>query len=400
MAEPVRQRPASVGRSGRLQSLDLLRCVAVLGVLVVHFQQFYGWKSESLAGRAWGRLMFAGGTGVDLFFVLSGFLVSGLLFVEYQKHGDLRGWTFLIRRGFKIYPNYYLLIVGTFLVDGWRGEDVAHYARVFGGQCLYVHNYFAMRWDHTWSLAIEEHFYFLLTGCLVLLARSRRGEADPFRSLAWILPLAGLAVIGLRVLTAVCTGRPYGFEVNMARTHLRIDELGWGVWLAYWYHFRRPALTHWVNRRRGWIAFVSALCYLPALLDGSRSFLWVTLTFTSVALGGVGVVALAMIPRDGSSPRPPGRLKRAMAFVGFHSYSIYLFHRPVETGFVWLSKHGFLPQAEGWPARLLLFVLFTAAAVGVGYVTGMVVEQPALRLRDRWFPSRAGGLAVGQEAGG
>src|SRR5215472_7296705 len=81
----------------RNQSLDALRCIAVLLVVGFHLPYY----------RIWGTL---GWIGVDLFFVLSGFLISGLLFPEYTTTGAIRLRRFLIRRGLKIYPAFYLLI--------------------------------------------------------------------------------------------------------------------------------------------------------------------------------------------------------------------------------------------------------------------------------------------------
>src|ERR1700758_1823216 len=84
--------------STRNESLDVLRCIAVLLVLGFHFPYY----------ALWGRL---GWIGVDLFFVLSGFLISGLLFQEYKATESINLLRFLIRRGLKIYPSFYLLIV-------------------------------------------------------------------------------------------------------------------------------------------------------------------------------------------------------------------------------------------------------------------------------------------------
>src|SRR4029078_2606024 len=89
----------------RYQGLDLLRGIAILGVLFRHLE-IETW----IAGP--------GGYGVDLFFVLSGFLVSGLLFSEYKRYGKINPGRFLIRRGFKIYPSFYFFILMTIALFG------------------------------------------------------------------------------------------------------------------------------------------------------------------------------------------------------------------------------------------------------------------------------------------
>src|SRR3990167_6747089 len=98
----------SVSSQTRLVQLDILRGIAVLLVLGRHIPM----TQEPVRGFL-GWWMRAGWTGVDLFFVLSGFLVSGLLFQEYKRHGDIRLGRFFIRRGLKIYPAFYVLFFVT-----------------------------------------------------------------------------------------------------------------------------------------------------------------------------------------------------------------------------------------------------------------------------------------------
>src|ERR1700730_5300453 len=112
----------------RNQSLDILRCVAVLLVLGIHVPHY----------RLWARV---GWTGVDLFFVLSGFLISGLLFRDYQEHGSIDWKRFLIRRGFKIYSSYYIFLA----VAGFVLASVAHRNNtriMLLGNAVFVGNYF------------------------------------------------------------------------------------------------------------------------------------------------------------------------------------------------------------------------------------------------------------------
>ena len=202
---------------GRNQSLDVLRCIAVLLVLGCHLPYY----------RLWAR---AGWIGVDLFFVLSGFLISGLLFEDYKAHGQIDWKRFLIRRGFKIWPPFYVFLFLTALL-------------MHGGMPLqgflacasFLQNYLARSpivasgvFVHLWSLAVEEHFYVLLPALLVLLAA--RKVRDPFRAVPYIF--AGLSAICLvlRVLTVRAGGQVW-------MTHLRIDSLFAGVTLGYFLQF-------------------------------------------------------------------------------------------------------------------------------------------------------------------
>ena len=86
--------------TGRNQSLDTLRFLAILLVLGFHVPYYHAWAT-------------AGWIGVDLFFVLSGFLISGLLFREFQTTGAINFWRFILRRGLKIWPPFYALLAFT-----------------------------------------------------------------------------------------------------------------------------------------------------------------------------------------------------------------------------------------------------------------------------------------------
>src|SRR6266478_1738772 len=172
----------SLASSHRSKELDCLRCLAVLLVLSRHMPVF----PDNLTGalRVPAHLLYeAGWAGVDLFFVLSGFLIAGLLFREHQQYRRIDFKQFIVRRGLKIYPAFYCLIaatVGIAVLNRWNLPWKRIFAEVF-----FVQNYFTGLWSHTWSLAIEEHFYLLLPLLLIGLARLYQHNEDPFRVLPW-----------------------------------------------------------------------------------------------------------------------------------------------------------------------------------------------------------------------
>ena len=168
----------------RNPSLDVLRAVAVLLVFCYHSE------AALLVSRF-------GWTGVDLFFVLSGFLVSGLLFKEYQATEQLRPGRFLLRRGLKIYPQFYFFIAASLAVACLQGAPPR--MRQLAAELCFVQNYEPGMWSHTWSLGVEEHFYLLLTLVMVLLAK--RGGTNPFRVLPRWIAGSCAAILVLRVIT-------------------------------------------------------------------------------------------------------------------------------------------------------------------------------------------------------
>jgi peptidoglycan/LPS O-acetylase OafA/YrhL len=124
----------------RLKQLDALRAIAVLLVMGRHLT----WNP------VWFRV---GWTGVDLFFVLSGFLVSGLLFREYKASGQIRVLRFLGRRAFKIYPAYYFLLILTVTIHLGFGLPLKW--RLTWPDFIFVQSYRLGLWGHLWSLAVE-----------------------------------------------------------------------------------------------------------------------------------------------------------------------------------------------------------------------------------------------------
>src|SRR5580658_3859742 len=217
----------------RNPSLDVLRAVAVLLVFCYHSE------GALLVSRF-------GWTGVDLFFVLSGFLVSGLLFREWQNTQQVRPGRFLLRRGLKIYPQFYFFIAVTLAVACLQGTP-PRIGQV-AAEVVFVQNYAQGMWSHTWSLGVEEHFYLLLT--LVMVMLSRRGGTDPFRALPKWTAATCVAILGLRVITWKLHPQITDYA-NVFPSHLRIDSLLAGVFISYYHTFHGPDFARWIRRLGG-----------------------------------------------------------------------------------------------------------------------------------------------------
>lgn len=354
--------------ASRSVPLDLLRLAAVALVLGRH------WPGEvpaelayplRKAAELWQR---AGWAGVDLFFVLSGFLVSGLLFAERRETGGVRLGRFLVRRGLKIYPAFY-----AFLLLALPLAPLAPDARAILGEAFFLQNYVGALWNHTWSLAVEEHFY--LGGGLLLAALARADRLDLVRPL---FAAVAAACLGLRVAGAL-NGAPTASLVFP--THMRVDALFFGVFLAYQRHAHPAGLAAFV-RRTGKLLGAAALAALtlPVLLPLTESRFMVSagLTTTYLAFGAVLLLALHAPPRLFDN-----RVCRAAAAVGALSYSIYLWHMPA----------GRLLEALPFPgspgvAFLLRSTSYVALSVAAGVGLSKLIELPVLRWRDRRFPSR------------
>ncbi len=327
----------------RNQQLDFLRGIAILLVLGHHYLYFKYWSQFGWAG-------------VDLFFVLSGFLISGLLFKEWTGTGTLNVRRFLIRRGFKIYPGFYVLLLLTWIVlpaDPLRPS--------YAIDAFFLQGYFDPVWEHGWSLAVEEHFYLLLP--LLLVALSWRKSKDPFRP----IPIISAALFGLCLALRISAAADAeNFDRLLRPTHLRIDTLLGGVTLGYFYHFHRDkfvAAATWKTLCCGLILLV------PAVLLPMESPFITTVGYTFNALGFMCILIWSM----NRTFYRTWIIER----IGIYSYSIYLWHQAVH-----LIVDRFLPVHTFW--SLCVYLL---TSVLLGALMGRLIELPFLALRDKWYPS-------------
>lgn len=359
----------------RSRTLDILRVIAVLLVLGRHMEHCPREVNVFLYYLTgyWRR---GGWVGVDLFFVLSGFLVAGLLFQEHQRHGSLAVWRFLVRRGWKIYPSFYALIGVTALAHFITRGTVALPA--FAREIFFLQNYGPGVWNHTWSLAVEEHFYLLLPLLLVLLLRRRAANpADPFAWLPALFLLVATLCLALRVTVALHA--PFDPRTHHFPTHLRIDSLLFGVVLAYFHHYRPDWFPLRRTRERGLLLAVGLLAFLPPFLFPAESTPWLSsIGLTLLYLGG-GAILWAL---RGWEPRPT-RPVRALAFLGSRSYSIYLWHMPVAIWGIALARR--LLPTWNW---YLYFLVYFLGSFLLGLLMAHLLELPLLRLRDRISPLR------------
>lgn len=356
-------------------SLDLLRLLALVLVLGHHLEpppNFLPGPFQS-ALDLWYRY---GGIGVDLFFVLSGFLVSGLLFSEYRKHGTLSVSRFYVRRAWKIYPSFYFLIGCTYffclLVLGYKLRDRPIYTELLFLQC-----YQQGHWNHTWSLAVEEHFYLALPIVLWLLVRRNRGAADPFRAVLYLVAATSLFCLAARIINFQLRSE-VTYHTHAFPTHLRIDSLFFGVAIAYAYHFHQASFRELLLRwRYALIATGVALVALLIARNKPADFYSYTFGFTQLYLAAAAVLVGVLMCQV-----PANRVTIFLAAIGSYSYSIYLWHMALKYyAFPHLRAAGI-----SWQIRSAIYLL---GAFVVGIAMAKLIELPVLRIRDRWFPSRS-----------
>lgn len=390
----------SVDRGRRNLQLDVMRGVAILLVIGRHLELENPSGPVGALSWLWHRI---GWIGVDLFFVLSGFLIGGLLLSELARHGRLDVPRFLVRRGLKLYPPYYVFIVGLIVLPAVkvavRGGDaldrLSHEFFRYWPNLAFLQNYVGdSPAGHSWSLSVEEHFYLLLPVALLILAATGR--------VRWILHGAIAAVpffLVMRVL-AVETDSRYAF--GMSATHLRLDALLFGVGL-------RAVAQHWpdhfarLRRYRAQLVVAGVVLWLPNVFVDPDNAAIRTLGLTATYLGGAAFLMAAFHTRASDFGRfatPVRRGAGVLGGIGVFSYAIYLWHVSVMGSLRSRVADAVTDATGGWNAVawLVTATVLTASAVLFGAVATKLVDWPVLRFRDRFFPSRAESLPTGAEA--
>jgi peptidoglycan/LPS O-acetylase OafA/YrhL len=382
-----RPRPAS-SLSGHLPALDGLRGLAILLVLTEHFVRL---QPTTLVERLVSRGAAVGWVGVDLFFALSGFLITGILLEA--KGGERFFRNFYMRRAFRIFPLYYGYLLLVFfglphlgVLPASETRDLLH---TQGWYWSYLSNVLIARagsWAatpletlHFWSLAVEEQFYLVWPLVVWLLPRRR---------LKTVCLGALLGSLAIR-MTLRALGEPGAVLYVLTPTHL--DPLAAGAWLAL--VAREPGGLEWVKVRVG-PALALGLAGIAAIMVTAHGPVVDAPAMQSVGYPLLALTCAALLGGALTGPvgSPLGRLWRskALGFFGRLSYGLYVLHPLL---LVLVVGWGFdVPWfAERAGSQLLGQAVFaglmTALAMGVALLSWHAWEQPFLRLKSR-FPMR------------
>ncbi len=365
---------APVART-RLVELDLLRFIAIALVLGRHGEVCPAGTSRALhdVTQVWHR---GGWVGVDLFFVLSGFLVSGLLFSEHKRTGRVDIRRFLLRRGFKIYPAFWVMLIATAVLVPATFRVPRITATRELGELFFLQNYVGEIWDHTWSLAVEEHFYLGLAALVALLVWKRRDK--PLDLIPALFAFIAGTCLVARILTSTLT--TFSYQTNLFPTHLRVDSLFFGVLLSYYWHMRDLRTSRLARRLRLGLAAGGVLLLAPPFVWSLESQHWLTTVGLSLFYLGSGLLVLSAL----YSELGKSRLARGLAAIGAYSYSIYLWHLPV---LFWIVPE--LKARTGVQSWVFGAFVYYGASIVLGMILAKLIEYPVLRFRDWVLPTAA-----------
>ncbi len=387
---PYPSKVGGVEEAGRQEfhvpALDGVRGLAILLVLSLHLTTA-NFSTSSHVANFFSLLARCGWMGVDLFFVLSGFLITRILFTTRTDAHYFRN--FYIRRALRIFPAYYLVLVALALLTiplhfNWRGTMPWYFVYLANtlpaGPLPYVDvptPYW--RIDHFWSLQVEEQFYLVWPLLVFLLATKRR--------IVFCAIALSAVALGLRLYftshAQVFTNPnwAYGF------TPCRMDSLLAGAALAIlWFSRAQPWLS-----RLAWPVLIltgGTLCVAGWLHHGlapSHDPFVVTYGFSLLAIAFAAFIAIVM---------KGGPVEQALRFaplrsMGKYSYGIYIFHLPLVTLFLQPLRAWLFGRTHSHLVAVILSALLTAAlSFAIAWASYQAYEKRFLRLKRRFAYAR------------
>ncbi|MCV9926638.1 acyltransferase [Flavobacterium sp. LS1R49] len=358
----------------RFYGLDHLRALAIFLVFFYHYQNPIFEHPEWLYDYAK-----FGWTGVDLFFVLSGFLISSQLFLKIKQGKEISYKDFFIKRIFRIIPAYLVVVGIYFLIPFFREKEslpplwkFLTFTQNFGTNLKDFGTF-----SHAWSLCVEEHFYFFLPIILILLQAT-----NLFRKSYWLLIILFLLGFIVRIYSWDNLYIPklndenswmYWYKFIYYPTYNRLDGLLVGVSIAGVYQFM-PNLWNRISKSGNLIILLSLIILTLAyfLCYHERTFYASVFGFTLVSIGYGFLVIGAISPTSFLYKWK----SKATIFIARLSFALYLTHK----GIIHITQQ-LLEDVKIDSNLMMLFCVLTCL-VGA-YMLNLLIEKPFMKLRDR-----------------
>ncbi|MBN1995823.1 MAG: acyltransferase [Anaerolineae bacterium] len=370
-------------------ALDGLRGIAVLLVLAAHISVYSPLASPGF------RVVNNGWVGVDLFFVLSGFLIGKQLLAELARSGAINLKRFWLKRFFRIVPAYFFTLIIA-VIYSLILEQQDYFKQYSLYYLLYLQNYLipveefarylkTFGLTHTWSLVVEQNFYLLVPIFFLFLFSKAK------HNWKWLV-IATLSVLLLPLIYRISftyafrgkIDQPLFFKFIYIPFYSRYDSLAFGVILAYFYLFYKPLIPwDWPWAKLGLI-FV----FIPVLFGehAPSSFFNTSLVFSMLGLGFALIILRCLQPGYNNQKLVNLPILR---FYGRISYSFYLLHVFPLMFTIRLTQSFIDPGQYGLAYFIVCFFISLAVVSIAANFMYLLIERPFLKLRGKllevWF---------------
>ena len=360
----------------RIYGLDILRAVAILFVVIGHGM----WLLPEETYVFHKIFLF---DGVSLFFVLSGFLIGGILIklLDWQRASRALLLNFWIRRWFRTLPNYFLILIVLFVLSTYHNEGVSLSGIksyfIFSQNLISPHPYF---FPEAWSLSVEEWFY-LITPVFIFVVIRGFG-VSPKKA---ILLVAGTALVAVMVyryakfLNMEITNAHAWDEHFRKQVFTRLDCLMYGVLCAYIQYFAKDV---WL-RYKGTLLFLGlALFALVKILFLTKVFPYGGLYSCVFSFSVESLATALLLPYLSDLKKGSGKIHAAVTLISLTSYSMYLLHLTIVQYYI-ISKVSWENYfAHEVLSSVVQYALYWVLTIGGAIVVYKYYEIPGTRLRD------------------
>ena len=360
--------------TNRIYGLDILRAFAVLAIVIVH-------GISILPANTVRRINYFLIDGVSVFFVLSGFLIGGILIrtLEKQPASFKTLLNFWLRRWLRTLPLYYvililLILLSWFFIDGFSLRET----KLFFIFCQNLYKSDLSFFSVSWSLSIEEWFYLVIP--VVIFTSVRIAGVKPkfaVVSTAVIIILYTIFFRYYRYVTIDITSVET-FDIMFRRTVItRLDSLMFGVTGACLFYYHRK---FWIKHRN--VFFIAGLLlHVVIKMCANLFFVDSVFYFCNVSFLLDGLATLLLLPFLSQLNNGSGVLYKIMTCISLISYSIYLVHAQIVQD--WVIRKISLPYLNDITSVLIKYFLYWGTTFFISVLSYKYIELPFLKLRNK-----------------
>ena len=359
----------------RIYGLDILRALAILFVVVGH--------GEYLMPKArYKYVNFFVFDGVSIFFVLSGFLIGGILIkiLEKQKVNSKIILNFWVRRWFRTLPNYFLILLLLLFLNIVFNEHFSFYHKRY---FLFSQNLFSAHpgfFPEAWSLSVEEWFYLLIPIILYILIKFFNTEVNKTIFLTAIGIIISVTLFRYYRYTNFTIDTTYIWDVTLRKqVFTRLDSLMYGVIGAYIYYYFKD---FWLKQKHIFL-FLGIVLFLGIKFN-VFNFEQFGLYHCVFSFSITSLATLSLLPFLSSMKDGKGFVYKFITYISLISYSMYLLNLSVVQYWILGSiDWSYLQNFNGYLFLIIRYILYWFFTIVISILIYKYFEIPLMNLRDK-----------------